>query len=319
MKAALPFFSIIMPVYNGAAFLDEAINSVINQEFTNWELLIIDDGSTDHSAEIGLERSRDESRIRLLFHEDRKNQGVSASRNLGMSHSTGNWISFLDADDYWKSDKLIREKKVIDQIPEVGFIYSQAQFEGTASQGKEGEIFGSGKEGYNQNPFIQNLSGFHVHLSNVSIARLLIVQNQLHFKENMSFAEDTLFIHETLQYTSSYYLKTVTGIYRLHENSSCAQMDITPKITGRYHVYEHLIATCKPEYRNQVSLVLVKVGMLKIWRYFLIKPYTYNKLLRSYLLRTFRNPKVRFMHKYLTCLGPLQLVFRYIFKKTGRR
>ncbi len=90
--------SIIMPVYNCEEFLNESINSVMKQSITEWELLCIDDGSTDSSLQILHEFESKEPRIRVYTQE---NQGAGAARNLGLQYAVGEYIAFLDADDFF--------------------------------------------------------------------------------------------------------------------------------------------------------------------------------------------------------------------------
>ena len=96
-----PFFSIIMPVYNREKFLIEAVESVINQTQTNWELVIVDDGSTDNSWHII--DSLNDSRIKKIR---QNNKGAGGARNTGIENSTGEYIAFLDSDDLWLNNHL---------------------------------------------------------------------------------------------------------------------------------------------------------------------------------------------------------------------
>lgn len=97
--------SIIMPVYNCGKYLTESITSVKKQTYTNWELIIIDDNSTDNSWEqikknvIGYEQ-----KIKCIHLQ--QNQGAANARNTGLANATGNYIAFFDADDIWQEDKL---------------------------------------------------------------------------------------------------------------------------------------------------------------------------------------------------------------------
>lgn len=91
-----PLVSIIMPTYNCSQHIEKSINSVINQNFKNWELLIINDGSTDSTLKICDKYIKKDSRIRIF---SQNNQGVSAARNKGITESLGKYISFLDSDD----------------------------------------------------------------------------------------------------------------------------------------------------------------------------------------------------------------------------
>src|SRR5690554_2682260 len=93
--------SIIIPVYNKAPYLDSCISSVINQTYKNLEIIIIDDGSTDNSLEICENYRKKDERIQLISQE---NQGVSVARNKGIQKASGEWIYFLDADDYLELD-----------------------------------------------------------------------------------------------------------------------------------------------------------------------------------------------------------------------
>lgn len=92
--------SIITPIFNREEFLNETIESVLNQDYSNWELILIDDGSTDKSLQIA-QKFADEypHKIFLFMHENGENRGASASRNLGIKHSSGDFITFLDSDD----------------------------------------------------------------------------------------------------------------------------------------------------------------------------------------------------------------------------
>ncbi len=92
----MPLISVILPVYNGLEFLGEAVKSVLAQKFNDFELILVDDGSTDGSGKLCDEFAANDSRIKVL-HTD--NGGLSAARNRGLEIANGNWISFIDADD----------------------------------------------------------------------------------------------------------------------------------------------------------------------------------------------------------------------------
>lgn len=106
----MPFFSIILPTYNRAHFLPKAIESVLKQTFEDWELIIVDDGSTDNTKEVVAKYN--DSRIRYFFQE---NQERSAARNNGIDQAQGEYICFLDSDDYYLPEKLSNFKIAIEQ------------------------------------------------------------------------------------------------------------------------------------------------------------------------------------------------------------
>ncbi|SVC85156.1 uncharacterized protein METZ01_LOCUS338010, partial [marine metagenome] len=100
-----PFVDVIMPNYNKGDFLNESINSVLNQEYKNWNLFIVDNSSEDDSKKV-LKSFEDKfNKINIIYLS--KNMGVAFSRNLGIRVSDSEYISFLDSDDYWSSNKLL--------------------------------------------------------------------------------------------------------------------------------------------------------------------------------------------------------------------
>lgn len=103
--------SIITPSYNTEKYIIETIQSVQQQTYVNWEMLIVDDCSTDNTVEIVKKyiENTGEKRIRLLFNE--KNSGVAISRNYALREAKGHWIAFLDSDDLWLPEKLEKQIK----------------------------------------------------------------------------------------------------------------------------------------------------------------------------------------------------------------
>ena len=108
-----PAVSIIMPSYNCAAFIPAAIQSVIDQSFTDWELIVVDDGSTDASLDIIQSFARADARIRPVC--SATNRGAAGARNDALALARGRFIAFLDSDDLWKPEKLARQLAFMDQ------------------------------------------------------------------------------------------------------------------------------------------------------------------------------------------------------------
>lgn len=99
--------SIIMPAYNSAKFIAEAIESILSQTYTNWELLITDDGSTDNTYMLLQDYAKRDPRILVFLTEH--NSGPADARNISISHASGRYIAFLDSDDRWTNDKLEKQ------------------------------------------------------------------------------------------------------------------------------------------------------------------------------------------------------------------
>jgi len=101
-----PTISVIIPTYNRANFIDVAIKSVLNQSYQDFEIIIVDDGSTDNTEEIV--KNFNDFRINYFFHKF--NQGISAARNTGIKACQGKYIAFLDSDDEWLPEKLDKKE-----------------------------------------------------------------------------------------------------------------------------------------------------------------------------------------------------------------
>lgn len=114
--------SIIMPVYNSEKYVSEAIESVCNQSYKNWELLIVNDGSTDYTSKIIDDFAKKDSRIKV-FH--RKNEGVSMARNFALNKVCGEYITFIDSDDMYHADRLKRMLQVFEQHENCEIVFSR--------------------------------------------------------------------------------------------------------------------------------------------------------------------------------------------------
>lgn len=115
--------TVIIPVYQVEKYIANTVRSVLAQTYANFELLIIDDGSTDRSREICQQFT--DSRIKIIRQE---NQGVAAARNTGIAHAQGDYIAFLDGDDLWLPHKLEKHVAHLDSSPKLGVSFSRSAF-----------------------------------------------------------------------------------------------------------------------------------------------------------------------------------------------
>ena len=123
-----PRVSVVMPVYNAAAFLSDALDSVRAQTFADWELILVDDGSMDGSLELQLRAAEAQpDRVRLIRHPDGRNRGSSASRNRGLQEARASLVSFLDADDVWQPDALAVQLAMLEAYPDAAMVYAPAE------------------------------------------------------------------------------------------------------------------------------------------------------------------------------------------------
>ena len=124
-----PLVSGIMIFLDAEKFIEEAIESVFAQTYDNWELLLVDDGSTDGSTEMALRYAQQyPEKVRYLEHECHQNRGMSATRNLGIRQAKGEYIAFLDADDIWLPQKLERQLAILESQPEAAIVFGPTQY-----------------------------------------------------------------------------------------------------------------------------------------------------------------------------------------------
>lgn len=125
----MPLVSVIMIFLNAEKFIQDAIESVLSQTYLNWELILVDDGSIDASTEIARRYARQYLyKIRYVEHAGHQNRGMSASRNLGIRQSTGEYIAFLDADDIYLPEKLERQVDLLDSQPRAAMVYGTTRY-----------------------------------------------------------------------------------------------------------------------------------------------------------------------------------------------
>ena len=113
--------SIVMVNYNQERFIKEAIDSVIAQTYQNWELIIVDDGSTDQSVDII--KNYDDDRIKPIYLEE--NSHICIATNVGFSHVTGEYIARLDSDDVWEKEKLYKQVALLEEKPNARVCFTQ--------------------------------------------------------------------------------------------------------------------------------------------------------------------------------------------------
>lgn len=137
-----PRVSVITIFYNPGAFLEEAIESVLAQTYCDWELLLVNDGSTDGSERVAEKHiRRHPERIRYLTHPDHLNRGMSATRNLGLENANGEFVAFLDADDAWVPGKLSEQVALMDEHPEADMLCGNTMYWRSWSDLQKGEDF----------------------------------------------------------------------------------------------------------------------------------------------------------------------------------
>lgn len=240
-----PAISVIIIFLNGEEFIEEAIDSVFAQTEGDWELLLVDDGSTDRSTEIAQRRaSETPDRVRRLEHPGHANRGMSASRNLGIREARGEFVAFLDADDVWLPTRLERHLAVLRSHETVGMVYGPTLYwyswaNGTEFPGATRDHAGdmSLDPGHVVPPpgalleFLRTGGGCLPGICSL-LARRDVVEQVGGFEESFrGMYEDQVFLSKMCFSTPVFVLDEVLDKYRQHPKSHC-HLAIE---TGEYH------------------------------------------------------------------------------------
>jgi len=184
-----PLISVIIPLYNAEKYIAETIQSVINQTYTNWELLVVDDCSTDTSRDIVREYESKDNRIKLIESESNFG-GPARPRNIGLENVKGEYIAFLDADDVWLPQKLDKQLKFLRANPNMDICHTLAN---VINENSEPQGFFDNQKAYNKlKPFISQ-KNILFYMNNININSTLMRSNsELKFEEdkNLIAVED---------------------------------------------------------------------------------------------------------------------------------
>ncbi|WMW22220.1 glycosyltransferase family 2 protein [Methanolobus mangrovi] len=243
-----PKVSVIMPVYNAEEYVRSAIESILNQSFTNFELLIvIDDGSKD-SSRIIIE-SYSDSRIKLL--DNKENCGLVKVRNRGINEANGEYIAWLDADDLSHPLRLEKQVKVLDNKPDIGICGTWLKTIGTKK---------SHKWRHPTNPnFAHSLMLFNnpVATSSVMLRKELLIEHNQYF--NLNYAEDYDLWERLSFYCKITNIPKILTYYRLHENQTSKLNELSLK-SSAWSIYERQIKRLGIIYSDDEKLIHQKLG-----------------------------------------------------------
>jgi glycosyltransferase involved in cell wall biosynthesis len=212
--------SVIVPFYNAEKFLEAAIGSVLNQSYTSWELLLVNDGSTDNSQKIA-KKYVDNKKIFLLQHTNGENKGVSISRSLAINESKGEFISFLDADDFYEGRKLEKNLNVLNEFKDVILVHSAANFIGNSK--KHDTFFNEFKFHKINEPYsffdYDFLCKNHICNSSVMVRGKFLKKIDNSFSHLFQY-EDWINWILTAEHGQFFYIDEQLCNYRFHDNSS---------------------------------------------------------------------------------------------------
>lgn len=197
--------SVIVPVYNTEKYLDKCIQSILAQTYTDFELLLIDDGSTDSSGAICDKYAEQDSRVRV-FHKE--NGGVSSARNLGLDNVNGEWIAFVDSDDWVEENWLGALMEIIDKdndidIVRFGYIRNDDDYEQKIVSSQDFILVN--KEDY----LIQNDNAHYYAMLWNTLFKYTLIGSRIRFNILINWSEDFIFTYECYLVVKKMYISSL--------------------------------------------------------------------------------------------------------------
>jgi glycosyltransferase involved in cell wall biosynthesis len=244
----MPVVSVLMTSYNHESFIREAIESVLNQSFTDIELIIVDDASKDGSKKIITGLNKKDERIKPIFHDT--NMGIAKTINDCIENSSGKYVAFIASDDLWNEDKLEKQLRILDRNENLivwcnaGIIDAESVPTGKTSS----EIYENSElTGY----VFEDLPSAWFCGSSIMFKRVNL--NGIRFNERMKYLNDTQFYIDIGFKYGYYYIEETLAKYRLHSNNTSSG-----DIKSWYHDSLLLCIYFLHEYADEISYKALK-------------------------------------------------------------
>lgn len=235
-----PIISIIVPVYNSQDYIIKCLESIKKQTYQNYEVLIINDGSRDSSEKLVLDFIRDNTlnNFRLI---SQKNGGVSSARNTGLKNATGEWIAFIDSDDWVEPDYLTNMIKAAEQYPADFYLSGFRAYE---SDHDRFDVWSNYSLQHGRIPEdLKSLSSFD-YIWGRLYKKSILDEHQIFFDEKIKYCEDNAFNFDYIKEIKSYTCISEIGYnYRRGHSGAMSKQAINPHM--RVHFAEHMHNFCK--------------------------------------------------------------------------
>ncbi len=263
MQGKTKLVSVIIPAYNAASFIEETIRSIFVQSYSNWEVVIVDDGSTDATSRIC--RSFDDNRIKVI---SQVNAGVAAARNNGLKHVKGEFVVFFDADDLMTPDFLLLRVQELENNKEIGYVGGIVETFPIEARSRKA----AGFDPVNEILFFD--AAFATVPSNYMFRKAILIDNNIIFNKELSSSADRFFIIEVSKFAKGKNISNDNAKLLYRYTSQSMSNKVTPGliIDNEKFYYELkkknlLPAGRENKFRSFYFLSLAKgFGMVKYWK-----------------------------------------------------
>jgi len=255
--------SVIIPVFNSIGSLENAVFSTLSHESVG-EVIIIDDGSIDGSLQLALRLSLENSILKVYFHPNHQNLGVSATRNLGIQKSNFPFIAFLDSDDYYLPNRFEESIRLLNDNPEIDACFGFVKMINTISQ-KE-ELFGFTKRKNNESVLTYLLKGGYFHTNSILVRKSIL--------DRIGYFDTNLMVHEDVELwiriaffgsIESIIGKEAIAVYNYNGSSLIHKANSSTKILLWNVVLKNLFF-CRIGFKNRYWIIkqMVKVTLQRV-------------------------------------------------------
>lgn len=267
-KSMTPLISLVIPIYNVEKYLNQCIDSVLNQDLIDIEIILVDDGSTDDSSMICDEYAQKDNRVKVIH---QKNRGLSNARNTGITAATGYYLMFLDSDDWWNEKVSVFEIfKFVNKNPDVDlFIYDSIDYneiDGSHLKRKcKAPIYKKKYSTIEAYEYFSRISNIREAAFNKIIKRSTILKNKLFFKEGI-VNEDIDWMYRILRIVKSIsFLQYDLIYYRMGRIGSISN-SIKPKnLFDMISIIRESLEYYENEFKNDEIKAFELDNSLKLW------------------------------------------------------
>lgn len=266
-----PLISIIIPTFNRAHLIEETLESIAAQTYTNWECIVVDDGSRDATEKVLQKWEQQDQRFRFYKRPDSRPKGANACRNYGFEKSNGSYVNWFDSDDLMHPEKLDIQIKLLSESDVVMCVCQSADFQNSIADGtktKHARIIS--KDPFND--FIQNKIKFFTPAPLIN--KQFLLENQLTFNEELQRAQEFDFFVRLLAVDAAYVATEAIGTYvRVHpqsiSGSSFSKEKVMSIYESRFQILENFVSEITPEAKHYcIQKILTSYSSLLVHKEF---------------------------------------------------
>ncbi len=308
--------SVIVPIYNAEKYLSKCLDSIIKQTYSCLEIILIDDGSTDSSYKIMENYKKKDNRI-ILFREE--NSGVSSARNLGIKKMTGEYITFVDSDDWIDADYLEKMYKIIKETKS-DFVKTGYTVNHNYEEGKTNYFFDDSIKEIEKEKIVDYfLTNSYLNSSCMQlISKKILDRNEILFNENFIYGEDMLFTFQVMQHANKRIWLKNAG-YHCYSNSDSITRQINSEVcinkcNDSYYTYQNFYSYTDD--RNLVSSVIYSKINSNLFTYIKCSNCNYHdflSMINDISFENFKNLDLYFNSRYMK--NPIKYFLVNLLKK----